>query len=203
MAFANDGANMNLFNRFSRAAGTVGAAALAATMSIGSAQAATYTSQEQANMKLVSDFYAALDRGDAAGDIKQRIRSIAEQYLRPDYIQHMEAQQSYGTGREGFIKMFEQMSARPGAPGAMGPPPPAKVIALVASGDLVIRISSRSMPGAADSSTFIFNMFRVQEGKLAEHWDGYSGTAMMPGKGGPGSPPGIPPGAMPPSTPPH
>jgi predicted SnoaL-like aldol condensation-catalyzing enzyme len=190
---------------------------LATTMLAPVTHAATYSAQEQANMKVVAEFYAALDQGDAAGNLKKRIRGIAEQYLKQDYIQHTDAQGPYGTGREGFIRMFESMPAMGGPPGAapagagapgaapqgappagMGPPPPAKVIALMANGDLVVRISSRTMPGSTNPS-FIFNMFRLQDGKLAEHWDGASG-GMSPGKGaalgahgpamtGPSSPP--------------
>jgi predicted SnoaL-like aldol condensation-catalyzing enzyme len=175
---------------------------LGVAMPFASTQAATYSKQEQANIKVVADFYAALDRGDADGDLKKKIRAIAEQYLAPDYFQHVEAQRAYGPGREGFIKMFEHMPAMPappaagappagaggpaaGAPPAGGPPtgalPPAKVLALMADGDLVVRISSRSMPGVKGDS-FIFNMFRVKDGKLAEHWDASSGSMMMPGR---------------------
>jgi predicted SnoaL-like aldol condensation-catalyzing enzyme len=165
---------------------------LATTMLAPVTHAATYSAQETANMKVVAEFYAALDQGDAAGDLKKRIRGIAEQYLKQDYIQHMDAQRPYGTGREGFIRMFESMPAMGGSPGAppagagappagMGAPPPAKVIALMANGDLVVRVSSRTMPGSTNPS-FSFNMFRLQDGKLAEHWDGASG-GMSPGKG--------------------
>ena len=66
----------------------------------------------------------------------------------------------------------------------------------MADGDLVVRISARTMPGAK-SETFVFNMFRVKDGKLAEHWDAMSGGMMMPGpapggpneSGGPGATP--------------
>lgn len=139
-------------------------------------QAATYTAQEQANIKLVADFYAALDA--AGSDLKSKIRGIAEQYLKPDYIQHMQAQGPYGKGRDGFIRMLEQMPPMPAAPGAAAPQPP-KVLLLNAEGDLVVRISSRTMPGR-EGISYIFNMFRVQDGKLAEHWDATSGPEDKP-----------------------
>ncbi len=161
-----------------------------------SAHAATYTQQEQANIELVADFYAALDRGDAAGDLKQKIRGIAERYLRPDYIQHMAAQSPFGSGREGLVRMFEQMPSMAERNGG-APPPQPKVIAVMATGDLVVRISARVLPGAgkegAAAPMYVFNMFRVQDGKLAEHWEGSSGQ--MPGP--PAMPPGSPPGAAP------
>jgi predicted SnoaL-like aldol condensation-catalyzing enzyme len=160
-----------------------------AMLPMASTYAATYTAQEQANMKVVADFYAALDKGGAAGDLKQKIRAIAEQYLRPDYSQHAEAMLAFGPGREGFIRMFEQMPVPAGAAGQG--PPPAKLLALMADGDLVVRISSRSASGVrgkGGSDTFTFNMFRVQGGKLAEHWDASSGAGMMPNHGAPTGP---------------
>jgi predicted SnoaL-like aldol condensation-catalyzing enzyme len=158
-------------------------AALVAAMWCPGTPAATYSSQEQSNMKVVTDFYAALDRGDASGDLQQRIRSIAEQYLRPDYIQHREGAREFGAGREGFIHMFEQMPSMPRPPSAAGAPPAPKVLALMADGDLVVRVSSREAPGPGGkepSTLYIYNVFRVQDGKLAEHWDGSSGGMMGP-----------------------
>jgi predicted SnoaL-like aldol condensation-catalyzing enzyme len=143
-------------------------------MSFVSAMAATYTAQEQANRKVVADFYAALDRGDAQHDLKRKIRGIAERYLGRGYIQHDEMMRSYGPGREGFIRLFKSMPSPPsGPPGAAALPSP-KVLALMANGDLVIRVSTRTVraPGGKGVMTgYIFNMFRVQDGRLVEHWD--------------------------------
>lgn len=166
---------------------------LCVTMPFANSRAATYTAQEQANMKLVADFYAALD--DGGPDLKQKIRGIAEKYLKPDYIQHMEQQRQFGPGREGFIRMFEQMPAMP-APPAGAPPagaptagaalPRAKLLLLSAQGDLVVQVTSRNMGG---KDTYIFNMFRVQDGKLAEHWDASSGAGMGMGRASDGANP--------------
>lgn len=147
-----------------------------------SAHAATYTPQEKANVKLVADFYAALDNADAHGDMKRKIRTIAEKYMQADYIQHMEAAKKFGQGREGLIRLLEQAPAMPAPPAGMAPPP-AQVLSLIANGDIVIRVSSRTMPtapGAEGNPSYIFNMFRIQNGKLAEHWDAASGAAMGP-----------------------
>jgi predicted SnoaL-like aldol condensation-catalyzing enzyme len=135
-----------------------------------STHAGTYTPQEQANMKLVENFYAAIEADFQHGN--KKVRSIAEQYLSPGYIQHMEAAQSYGPGREGYIRMYEQMPSPPSPAGGAAPPQP-KVLSVMAQGDLVFRLNSR--PGATGQNPiYIFNVFRVQDGKLAEHWDGYS-----------------------------
>jgi predicted SnoaL-like aldol condensation-catalyzing enzyme len=44
----------------------------------------------------------------------------------------------------------------------------------MAEGDRVMLFTKREVPGGNDgqpSFLYIFNMFRVQDGKLAEHWD--------------------------------
>jgi len=143
---------------------------LGTVIGFSSTHAGTNTAQEQANMKLVADFYAALEQDYLSGG--QRVRSIAERYLTPGYVQHMEAARGFGQGREGYIRMFEQSPQVP-PPAAGEAPRPPTVMALMAQGDLVVRINSR--PGAAGQDPiYIFNLFRVQDGKLAEHWDGSS-----------------------------
>jgi hypothetical protein len=60
---------------------------------------------------------------------------------------------------------------------------------------MVVRINQRTMPGfngQAPSTMTIFNMFRVDDGRLAEHWDGSSGGGMGGGMGGPGGAGGPP-----------
>ena len=158
---------------------------VACTMGAGlamSAHAATYTPQEEANVKLVADFYAALENANAHGDKKQKIRPIAEKYMQADYIQHMEAAKRFGQGREGFIRLLEQAPATAVPPGGITPPP-AQVLSLIGNGDIVIRVSSRTTltaPGVEGNPNYIFNMFRIKNGKLAEHWDAASGAAMGP-----------------------
>src|SRR5450755_2349560 len=83
-------------------------AALIAAMPIVSAQAATFTPQEQANMKLVADFYEANDAMAAAGD-PTMIRGIAAKYIGEGYIQHRAAGKKYGNGRDNLIRMALDM----------------------------------------------------------------------------------------------
>jgi predicted SnoaL-like aldol condensation-catalyzing enzyme len=178
------------------------------------AQAATYTAEEKTDTKVVADFYAALDARDAAGgESKMPIRPILEKYIKEDYIQHMAGQEQ---GREGLAKMFTGRPGGPpgggaapngaggfppggappgsaGAPGGAGGPPggASKVVFIGAVGNTVVRINQRTMPGIngqPPATMTIFNMFRVEDGKLAEHWDGSSGGGMG-GPGGAGGPP--------------
>ena len=150
---------------------SAGALALLASSLMQTAFAAEYTKQEKANMQLVQEFYAALDAADANGNMGEAIVGIAEKYIAPDYQQHAFGGQN---GRDNFIKMFQAMNKPPaGAPPAMEP---AKIVAVMADGDRVVRITSRG-------PMMIWNMFRVQNGKLAEHWD--AGMTPPPAAGAP------------------
>lgn len=169
-------------------------AVLIAAIPMVGAQAATFTAQEKANMKVVEDFYVANDAMAAAGDVNM-IHGIAEKYIGEGYIQHMAAGKKYGKGRENFIRMTLDMPSRPAR--AAGSPPgqmqPAQVLALWAKDDLVIRVSGRgpTAEGASGPANVIFNMFRVQNGKLVEHWDSSSSESpRMDGPPADGAPPG-------------
>jgi predicted SnoaL-like aldol condensation-catalyzing enzyme len=135
----------------------------------GASQAATLTAQERANEQLVVDFYAALNAIDAGTTGRQDARSIAERFISPDYIQHSEAYQGPGNARERFIAGMEHVPSGP-RPGFQAPP---KTIALMADGDLVTIVTSREVPNGAGGTrpVFIFNLFRIEAGRLAEHWD--------------------------------
>ncbi len=138
---------------------------------LGSApEALAGTPAEEANKELVLNFYAALNQAEAEGKLKERIGSIAEQYLQPDYVQHDARFAALGAGRGGFIKLLQQMPAMPSNAHAKAP----ETVAVMAEGDRVMLLTSRentSGGGGPESRLYIFNMFRVQDGKLAEHWD--------------------------------
>jgi len=165
--------------------------ALAGILTAASPAAAANTPEEQANKKVVLDFYAALNAADATHSMKERIQGIAETYLSPDYAQHSEAflrLPGPGTARDKLIRMFQ--NTPPAPPGALVMP---KTLAIMAEGDLVMMLTSRDKPDPATGEvkgSFIFNMFRVKDGKLVEHWD------VAPNAGGP--PPGV--GAPPPGA---
>ena len=162
-------------------------AALATTVP---ALAAQETPTEQANKQTVLSFYAALNAADATHTMKQRIRGIAEKYLSPAYTQHSAAFTSLpgpGTARDKLIRMFQNM---PSAPAAAQTAP--TTVAIMAEGDKVMMLTSRERhsPGIGTTQTaYIFNMFRVKDGQLVEHWD------VSPGMSGP--PPGAPAGGPP------
>jgi predicted SnoaL-like aldol condensation-catalyzing enzyme len=145
---------------------SVAVAAVAAAVLLGASAQAREPIREEANKELVRDFYAALEEAQASGTMRTKGRSIVERFIAPDYIQHRPGEQN---GREAMIHNTESAPSMPG--GAM---PPAKLVALVAEGDLVVQVTSRDLPDPATGTTkpaLIWNMFRVKDGKLAEHWD--------------------------------
>jgi len=166
-------------------ASKIAAALLVGLTFAGAAEAATNTPAEIANMKLVTDFYSALDAANSAGTMAQRAREISERFISPDYVQHQEGPPTSGNAREAFIHSAESMP-----PGALPPAmrTPAKTVALMAEGDRVIQVTSREAPNPAGGAreVFIFNMFRIANGQLAEHWDALPAALMGPPPGGPG-----------------
>jgi predicted SnoaL-like aldol condensation-catalyzing enzyme len=186
---------MSKMNVFRRPLGI--ALAVAALLPVAAPVAAHNKPIEAANKKVVLDFYSALESADAAGTTKVRIQQIAEKYISPDYIQHAEAFAKLpgaGTARDKLVRMFQSMPAMK--------LPPSKTISVMAEGDLVMMLTARDLPDPASGQVkpaYAFNMFRVKNGRLTEHWD------ILPAAFA-GGPPGMapPPGMVPPggATPP-
>ncbi|EIZ79455.1 hypothetical protein WSK_1965 [Novosphingobium sp. Rr 2-17] len=66
----------------------IAAAPYAGLVLSGPAMAATNTPIEIRNKKLVTDFYEALDAANSSGTTAKQARSIAEQFLSSNYLQH-------------------------------------------------------------------------------------------------------------------
>ena len=112
-----------------------------------------------ANKRLVFDFWRiALD----ARRVDQ-----AEKYMVEDYIQH---NPNVPTGRAAFVSYFGSMDPLPVAPEIK-----AEVVSITAEGDLVIMAHVKRYPDPDDASktytTTWFDMFRIADGKIVEHWD--------------------------------
>ena len=118
------------------------------------------TPEEAANKQLVLNFYRDIEATMATGKMSEMSKLDAK-YLDPGYIQHSVNGQG-GPGRQ-----------QPGGPRPkMGP---TTLLAITAEGDKVIQVTSRDMtgPDGKTNKTIIFNMFRVKNGKLIEHWDAF------------------------------
>jgi predicted SnoaL-like aldol condensation-catalyzing enzyme len=143
-----------------------------ATPAIVSAQVAVQASSNQeqllvskdvhlsTNKRLVYDFWREVLE---AGHLE-----LADKLLTESYIQH---NPNVPTGRTGFVKFFSQFSK----PRPISPYIKAPLVDVVAEGDLVVLSFVDVQPDPKDPkktyTTTSFDMFRIEGGKIAEHWD--------------------------------
>ncbi|HUL65251.1 MAG TPA: nuclear transport factor 2 family protein [Burkholderiaceae bacterium] len=113
-----------------------------------------------ANKRLVYDFWREVFEG---GHME-----LAGKYMAEGYIQH---NPNVATGRAAFIEAF---SARV-KPREIADRVRAPLVAILADGDLVVLAFAREGVDAKDPakkfSTTWFDMFRIEGGRIAEHWD--------------------------------
>jgi predicted SnoaL-like aldol condensation-catalyzing enzyme len=113
-----------------------------------------------ANKRLVYDFWREVFEG---GHLE-----LADKYLAEAYIQH---NPNVPTGRAGFVAFFAKFSK----PAPIADAVKAPLVAIVAERDLVILSFAQEHADPADPTrkytTTWFDMFRVADGKIVEHWD--------------------------------
>ena len=116
--------------------------------------------QLAANKKLVYDFWREVFEG---GHME-----LADNYLAEGYIQH---NPNVPTGRAAFVAFF----AKYVKPKAIESTVQAPVVTMVAEGDRVVisfvRTTVDPKDPAQKSTTTWFDMFRIENGRIAEHWD--------------------------------
>ena len=97
-----------------------------------------------------------------------RPREAIEKYAGERYIQH---NPRVPTGRQAFVDFFSKIRK----PSPIEPRVKAPLVAILADGDLVTLAFVREYPAPGDLSrkytTTWFDMFRIVDGKIAEHWD--------------------------------
>ena len=112
------------------------------------------------NKKLVYDMWREFLEG---GHLE-----LAEKYFDESYMQH---NPNAATGRKAVVDFFSKFSK----PQAIVDSIKSSVVAIIAEGDFVMLSFVREMPDPADKSkkytTTWFDLFRVENGKIAEHWD--------------------------------
>jgi len=113
-----------------------------------------------ANKRLVYDFWREVFE---AGHLE-----LAEKYMAESYIQH---NPNVPTGRAAFVEFFTKFKK----PKAIEARVAAPLVAVVAEGDLVLLAFAREVADPQDAAkkytTTWFDMFRIEGGKIAEHWD--------------------------------
>lgn len=113
-----------------------------------------------ANKKLVFDMWRAIIQGGHT--------ELAPEFFTPDYIQH---NPNVASGRDAMVEyMKATRPVRPIEPRINFP-----VVAIIAEGDLVTVATANYLPHpeAPDHkyTAMHFDMFRIEDGKIAEHWD--------------------------------
>ena len=112
------------------------------------------------NKKLVYDFWREIVE---AGRIEQIDKYVAE-----NYIQH---NPNVPTGRLALVEHIAKNVKRQ----ATQPRVNAPLVSMVAEGDLVVVSMVNELPHSADPAkkytTTWFDMFRIENGKIVEHWD--------------------------------
>ncbi len=112
------------------------------------------------NKRLVFDFWREVYEG---GHMER-----VEHYLAPTYIQH---NPNVPTGRDGFVAVFSKIAK----PKIVEDHVTAPLIAILGDGDKVMMAFRREYddpqhPGQKYTTTW-FDMFRIADGQIAEHWD--------------------------------
>ena len=109
------------------------------------------------NKALVREFYTTV--------LINRQADAAPQFLRADYIQH---NPNVPTGLKGFMDTFRERFAQ-----ELPPDYKRELLNVVGDNDMVVvyvRHTWTSHDGQ-HKQALGFDMFRVQDGKIAEHWD--------------------------------
>jgi predicted SnoaL-like aldol condensation-catalyzing enzyme len=113
-----------------------------------------------ANKRLVYDFWREV--------LEANHFELATKYLDENYIQH---NPNVPSGRQGFVDFF----SRRGNPLPIVPRIKSPLVAIIAEGDLVVlsfvhRGGPPTDPTKQYTTTW-FDMFRLKNGKIMEHWD--------------------------------
>jgi predicted SnoaL-like aldol condensation-catalyzing enzyme len=124
------------------------------------AQLASPDPKLAANKRLVFDFWREVFEG---GHMDK-----AEKYMAESYIQH---NPNVATGRAPFIEFFSRIRK----PKPIEPRITAPLVSITAERDLVTLAFAREYTDPKDPTrkytTTWFDMFRIENGKIAEHWD--------------------------------
>jgi predicted SnoaL-like aldol condensation-catalyzing enzyme len=124
-----------------------------------------------ANKKIAYDFFRVV--------LRARHLDEAAKYMKDDYIQH---NPNADTGIKGFLAYFSKL---PGGPQPVQDTLPG-LVAIQAEGDYVTLSFVREMDDPVTKgqkyTTTWFDMFRIDNGKIAEHWDVATKAAPAPAK---------------------
>lgn len=114
--------------------------------------------QLQRNKELVFNFWREV--------LQARNMTNIDKYMAKDYIQH---NPDVATGRKAFVDFFSQFKKQPVKPTIDN------LVSIVAERDLVVLAFRRTLKDPKNKNktytTTWFDMLRIKNGKIVEHWD--------------------------------
>ena len=114
---------------------------------------------------LILEFY---ERVFVDGDV-----DAADDYMRPDYIQHNPKAPG---GLDGFKEYFKKIGERQRRLRAERH---VEISHVIVEGDFVVVFGSAKLKGIISTSFGFADLFRIQDGRLAEHWDVLQGESLL------------------------
>src|SRR5262245_25507851 len=143
--------------RFDCSARLIGAFAVAVTVGITASPAPSDDTLTEHNKAIVRDFYTTVLVG--------RSVDAAPRFVRQDYIQH---NPQVPTGLKGFMDTFRQRFAQ-----KLPSDYKRELLNVIGDKDLVVVYVRQTWTGhdGQHHQALGFDMFRVQDGMIAEHWD--------------------------------
>nr|WP_236599887.1 nuclear transport factor 2 family protein [Ramlibacter alkalitolerans] len=113
-----------------------------------------------ANKRLVYDFWREVFEG---GHLE-----LADKYMAEGYIQH---NPNVPSGRAAFVSFFGRIARPKPVENRIVAP----LVAILGEGDMVVLAFARENPDPKNPgqkyTTTWFDMFRIENGRIAEHWD--------------------------------
>ncbi len=134
------------------------------------AQPASLDAQSMASEKVVTDFYREVWQSHHAEN--------APKFMAKDVIEH---NPTMGNGIEGFMAHVGEIwhGAKPTPIKPVLDPKPTLIMA---SGDMVLVMDKRERPDPGHAGqtydAYWFDLFRIKDGKIVEHWDPAAKRAM-------------------------
>jgi predicted SnoaL-like aldol condensation-catalyzing enzyme len=143
--------------RFESSGRTIKTLALALTLGISAQMSLADEASTERNKAVVRDFYTTVLIG--------RDIDAAPRFLRPDYIQH---NPQVPTGLKGFMETFRERFAQ-----KLPADYKRELLNVIGDKDMVVVYVRQTWTGrdGQHHQALGFDMFRVQDGMIAEHWD--------------------------------
>jgi predicted SnoaL-like aldol condensation-catalyzing enzyme len=90
---------------------------------------------------------------------ERNVRAAFETYVAPDYTQH---NPGIADGREAAVALLDPMFSQAGRE--------FRIMQILVDGDMAV-IHVHAIPSPGERGASVFDMYRLEAGKIVEHWD--------------------------------